>query len=174
MRIKFEWDRRKAQQNVRKHRVDFIEASTVFADTLSLTIPDPDHSEDEVRWVTIGVSNRSAYSLWTIQKNRKQFVLLLPEGLTALSGGSMKKGIRKEEIRDHYDFSGGVRGKYAARYAEGANVVVLDPDVARLFPNGQAVNETLRAVAEIMHIQERRRDRQSKRPGRTQKTRRSS
>ena len=58
MPIKFEWDKRKSRQNLRKHRVDFTEASTVFADTLSITIPDPDHSEDEERWVTIGLSNR--------------------------------------------------------------------------------------------------------------------
>lgn len=69
----------------------------------------------------------------------------------------MKKGTRRNgEMRDHYDFSDGVRGKYAGRYAEGTNVVVLDPDVARLFPNRQAVNETLRAVAQIVQIQERR------------------
>ena len=72
----------------------------------------------------------------------------------------MKKETRRDdEMRDHYDFTGGVRGKYARRYAEGTNVVVLDPDVARLFPNREAVNETLRAVAQIVHIQERRRDR---------------
>ena len=58
MSIKFEWDTAKARQNLQKHRVDFTEASTVFADTLSITIPDPDHSEDEERWVTMGVSNR--------------------------------------------------------------------------------------------------------------------
>jgi hypothetical protein len=70
----------------------------------------------------------------------------------------MKKGTRRDdEMRDHYDFTGGVRGKYARRYAAGTNVVVLDPDVARLFPNREAVNETLRAVAQIVQIQERRR-----------------
>ena len=58
MPIKFEWDKRKARQNLRKHRVDFTEASTVFADTLSITISDPDHSGDEERWVTVGLSNR--------------------------------------------------------------------------------------------------------------------
>ena len=58
MSIKFEWDPRKAQRNLRKHGVDFSEASTVFADILSITIPDPDHSEDEERWVTMGLSNR--------------------------------------------------------------------------------------------------------------------
>jgi hypothetical protein len=72
----------------------------------------------------------------------------------------MKKGIpRDDEMRTHYDFSGGVRGKYARRYAEGNNVVMLDPDVARLFPNRETVNETLRAVAQIVQIQERRRSR---------------
>jgi hypothetical protein len=87
----------------------------------------------------------------------------------------MKKEIRKEnDMRSHYDFSGGVRGKYARRYAEGTNVVVLDPDVARLFPNGETVNETLRAVAEIVNIQDRRRHRANKRMERTRKTRRSS
>jgi hypothetical protein len=70
----------------------------------------------------------------------------------------MKKGARRnDEMRDHYDFTGGVRGKYARRYTEGANVVVLDPDVAHLFPNREAVNETLRAVAQIVRIQERSR-----------------
>jgi len=87
----------------------------------------------------------------------------------------MKKGTRKhDEMRNHYDFSGGIRGKYARRYAEGTNVVVLDPDVARLFPNRDAVNETLRAVGEIVQIQERTRHRANKRIERTQKTRRSS
>jgi len=58
MSIKFEWDTRKARRNLRKHGIDFNEASTVFADTLSITIPDPDHSEDEERWLTMGLSSR--------------------------------------------------------------------------------------------------------------------
>jgi hypothetical protein len=75
----------------------------------------------------------------------------------------MKKGTRRDnEMRDHYDFTDGVRGKYARKYAEGTNVVVLDPDVARLFPNREAVNETLRAVAQIVQIQERSRGRANK------------
>jgi uncharacterized DUF497 family protein len=58
MSIKFEWDPRKARRNLRKHGIDFDEATTIFADTLSITIPDPDHSADEERWVTMGLSNR--------------------------------------------------------------------------------------------------------------------
>jgi len=49
-------------------------------------------------------------------------------------------------MRDEYDFSQGKRGKYARRYAEGTNVVVLDPDVARAFPNSKAVNLSLRKI----------------------------
>ena len=70
----------------------------------------------------------------------------------------MKKVPRREdEMRDHYDFRGGVRGKYAARYAEGTNVVVLDPDVADMFPDRESVNETLRAVGRAIQLRERRR-----------------
>jgi uncharacterized DUF497 family protein len=58
MPIRFEWDARKERRNLQKHGVGFDEASTVFADTLSITIPDPDDSDEEERWVTMGVSHR--------------------------------------------------------------------------------------------------------------------
>lgn len=51
------------------------------------------------------------------------------------------------EIRAQYDFRGGVRGKYAGRYGQGTNVVVLDPDVAAAFPDPASVNRALRQVA---------------------------
>ncbi len=57
------------------------------------------------------------------------------------------------EMLDEYDFSGGERGKYAARFAEGANVVVLDPDVAEVFTDSESVNQALRALAGIMQHQ---------------------
>jgi len=54
---------------------------------------------------------------------------------------------RKDEMRKEYDFSGGVRGKYADRYAEGSNVVILDPDVAQHFRTAEDVNKALRELA---------------------------
>jgi hypothetical protein len=54
------------------------------------------------------------------------------------------------ELREEYDFSGGVRGKYAARYAAGTNLVRLDPDVAKVFPDSAAVNKALRALVKII------------------------
>lgn len=54
----FEWDRDKGQQNLRKHRVSFEEAATVFLDPMAMTYPDPDHSNQEDREITIGYSNK--------------------------------------------------------------------------------------------------------------------
>ena len=53
----FEWDPRKAEVNLRKHGVSFNEAVTIFGDELAITVPDPDHSKDEERYITIGWSN---------------------------------------------------------------------------------------------------------------------
>ena len=54
------------------------------------------------------------------------------------------------DMLEEYDFSGGVKGKYARRYAEGANVVVIDPDVAKYFPDHDAVNEALRTLLPVV------------------------
>jgi hypothetical protein len=53
-------------------------------------------------------------------------------------------------MRAAYDFSKGVRGKHAAQYAAGTNVVVIEPDVTAEFPTAKEVNETLRAVAQLL------------------------
>ena len=58
MSLQFTWDPQKAAANLRKHKVGFPEAATAFADPLSLTIPDPDHSVGEERFVLIGQSER--------------------------------------------------------------------------------------------------------------------
>jgi hypothetical protein len=55
--LQFIWDRDKAAANLRKHRVDFEEAATAFGDPLSITIPDPDHSVGEERWLLVGQSS---------------------------------------------------------------------------------------------------------------------
>jgi hypothetical protein len=52
----------------------------------------------------------------------------------------------RDTMRAEYDFSGGVRGKYARAYRQETNVIVLDPDVARRFKTSKAVNDALRAV----------------------------
>ena len=54
--LRFVWDPAKAASNLRKHGVDFREAATAFNDPLSVSVPDPDHSLDEERWVLLGLS----------------------------------------------------------------------------------------------------------------------
>ena len=54
--VEFDWDPDKATSNLRKHGVSFDEAATVFADPLSITVPDPDHSQNEERFIIVGLS----------------------------------------------------------------------------------------------------------------------
>ena len=63
--------------------------------------------------------------------------------------GKQAQSLERDEILPEYDFSRGRRNKYAARYREGTNIVVLDPDVAELFPTSEAVNKALRALGGI-------------------------
>lgn len=64
--------------------------------------------------------------------------------------------VLEDELRPEYDLSkllkGGVRGKYAERFREGTNLVLLAPDVARVFPSDEAVNEVLRLVIQMAKI----------------------
>jgi len=55
---------------------------------------------------------------------------------------------QSDDMRPDYDFSKAVQGKYAKRFAEGSNVVVLSPDVAEAFPTSESVNEALRSLLE--------------------------
>lgn len=56
MGIEFEWDPKKAKQNLKKHEVSFNEAATVLGDPMSMTFSDLDHSVDENRYITVGLS----------------------------------------------------------------------------------------------------------------------
>jgi hypothetical protein len=70
----------------------------------------------------------------------------------------MKKA-RRERERDmlpEYDFSKGVRGKYAKRYEAGSNIVVLSPDMAKVFPTSESVNEALRTLVLVRRTKSRK------------------
>ena len=62
---------------------------------------------------------------------------------------SQAKNRKADELRAEYDFSGGVRGKHHLAYKAGTNVVVLDPDVAKAFPDASSVNRALRLLLEL-------------------------
>jgi hypothetical protein len=73
-----------------------------------------------------------------------------------MKDGTMKKAKTSskgstKEMREQYDFSGGVRGKYVERYRAGTNVVLLDPELVDAFPDSKSVNDALRALVAIAH-----------------------
>ncbi len=72
MSTQFEWDKTKAELNRQKHGVEFDEAQTIFVDELSITMPDPDHSDEENRMMMIGLSrtNRLLVVIFT-ERGRK-------------------------------------------------------------------------------------------------------
>lgn len=63
----------------------------------------------------------------------------------------MKKAeSQQDQMRPEYDFSKGVRGKYAKQYAEGTNVVILEADIAQEFPTAESVNQALRSLLPVI------------------------
>ncbi len=96
--------------------------------------------------------------MWCIQNEAIISVSSAPGGPAGANENNMKKSSAKSAdngLRAEYDFSRGVRGKYFRRYRRGANVVVLEPDVAKIFPNADSVNDSLRALANIIRRQEK-------------------
>lgn len=149
MHIEFEWDPDKATKNVKKHQVSFTEAATMFSDPLSMTFFDPDHSIDENRYFTVGLSHLGKLLMLCMRTEEIAYASLVREKQRSEREGFMKNKAEMEiddELWAEYDLSqlkGGVRGKYVQRYKAGTNLVLLAPDVAEAFPSDEAVNEAL-------------------------------
>ena len=84
---------------------------------------------------------------------------LRTDGLTDERPSEKESGMNKDPekepaTRGEYDFSEGVRGKYADRYAQGTNIVLLDPDLCDVFSDSRSVNQALRAIADILRERE--------------------
>ena len=67
----------------------------------------------------------------------------------------MRKMLKDPDMLEEYDFSDAVQGKYAKRYAQSTNVVVIEPDVAKIFPDHDSVNQALRSLADIIKRQKK-------------------
>jgi uncharacterized DUF497 family protein len=72
----FEWDSEKAKENEAKHGVTFLEASEVFGDDYSSTVPDPDHSENEDRYLIFGVSRNGKYLVVSYTEREERIRLI--------------------------------------------------------------------------------------------------
>lgn len=64
-----------------------------------------------------------------------------------------KTKVSEAAMPPEYEFRGGIRGKYAKRFSEGSNLIVLDPDVATVFPDSKSFNDALRAIAQVAQRQ---------------------
>jgi hypothetical protein len=125
---------------------------TVFGDPLEVVIPDPDHSEDEFRFLSMGQSELDACSSSPTRSAQGGPVSSTPGKRRPEGGDSMNQPVHPNdngEIRPQYDFSHGVRGKHYEAYRAGTNVVFLDPDVARAFPDSASVNQALRLLLQL-------------------------
>ena len=80
--MEFEWDPGKAAENLRKHKVSFNEAATVFGDDLGITASDPDHSSQEHRYITVGLSSRGRVLMVAHTERRGRIRIISARKLT--------------------------------------------------------------------------------------------
>jgi len=92
--VRFEWDHKKATANLRKHKISFLEAVSVFYDPLSVTGDDPEHSVDEQRFVTFGIS-ASGRLLVVAHADRDDAIRIISARPATLA----ERGIYEEEPR---------------------------------------------------------------------------
>ena len=137
----------------RKHGVSFEEAVTVFQNSLAKVHADPDHSASERREILIGHSREGRSCLWRSPTAGVEFALSAPGRLPGASVEPMRRASRTrrtapDDLRPeyHFDYSKARLNPYAARVRRRAVAVVLDPDVAAVFPTSEAVNKLLRSV----------------------------
>ena len=82
MDLTFEWDEEKAKENLRKRKVDFAEARTAFNDPFSITIPDPEHSIGEHRYIDIGQSSKGQLLVVVYTERRSNIRIISCRGAT--------------------------------------------------------------------------------------------
>lgn len=93
--MEFEWDPKKEAKNIRKRKVTFSEAATVFGDTLSITVPDPDHSEDEDRYLIIGLSQRHRLLIVSHTEREERTRIISARPLTRAEREAYEEAINK-------------------------------------------------------------------------------
>ena len=150
----FEWDAAKAEANLTKHGVSFEEAETVFADPLGWIYPDPLHSRSEFREILIGSSALGRLLLVCFAERGSAIRIINCANRPSMSARNTKKIAEgSDEMPTEYplDHSQATPNRFAARMPRGRVVgVVLEPDVAAVFPTSDAVNRYLRSVIEAM------------------------
>ena len=89
----FEWGPCKAEINLRKYGVSFPEAATIFGDELAITVPDPDHSNDEDRYITIGQSERRRFLMVSHTDRKDRIRIISARELTKMEHKEYEEAI---------------------------------------------------------------------------------
>ena len=127
----------------------------MFLDSTALTFLDPDHSKTKIDQSRSAGPPSSGFSSWRTPNARTAFESSAHGGPLHGSNDNMKKGSnrrRGDDLRPEYDLArlkDGVRGKYYRRAMAGTNLVLLEPDVARAFPDSDSVNRALRLLHDV-------------------------
>ncbi len=150
----YEWDARKAESNRKKHGVAFEEAASVFLDPLAEIYSDPGSTFSEHREITIDVQRGGEWTSYPTANEARAFESSARDWSRGQNENNMKKELLAkgdDDLRAEYDLAqlgAGVRGKYYERAKAGTNLVLIEPDLAEVFPSSEAVNRALRVVAE--------------------------
>ena len=173
MTLGFEWDARKASENLKKHGVAFDEALTVFADPLARIFDDPDHSEHERRELIIGHSAGQRLLIVSFTEREPRMRIMARGRQRCVSDETMNRTPRNrrrksDDVRSEYrfDYSQAKPNRFAPRMNRPVVAVVLESDVAAVFDSSAKVNAQLRsAISARKH---------RKRPARTRARRRKA
>ena len=148
----YEWDAKKAKGNRRKHRISFEDAATVFLDPLALTFPTriiPLKRNERSPSVVPAGSRLYSYRIAGARTASESSAHGKPPEESA---SNMKKASAKgmnDDLRPEYDLSqlkGGVRGKYYREATAGTNLVLIEHELADVFPDSESVNRALRML----------------------------
>ena len=148
------WDPGKAESNRWKHGITFFEAETIFHDPLITTIDDIEHSVTEDRWLSIGESWRGELLVvaYTIRDDRPWLIMARrptpAERRRYMRGDQIRdKGVEELNLEDfpEVDFTNAVRGQHFIK-PRGGRRVSVNEEVARYYPDDDALNDALRAL----------------------------
>lgn len=165
MYYEFDWDNKKEKANIRKHGVAFKKVATIFYDPYQLSLYDEDHSQEEDRWITIGLDHSGVLQVVV------HTVVVVDDELVHIRIISARKAESDEmaqyqehkisDMKARYDFSKAERGKFYHPEAVLSFPIHLDPDVEafvtrlaeqRNMEVDELVNEWLRATMKMLEI----------------------
>lgn len=143
------WNEAKDEANWTKHQIRFAEADAIFDDPLIVVINDPEHSDDENRYLAIGETKhrRVVVVSYTIRDDEQWLIsarVAEPrERRRYMAGDSIRD---EDEMRSYYDFSGGVRGKHYRGRPRTMVSYGVEAEIAAYFPTDEDLNNALRML----------------------------